>query len=90
MPALSKSPSNWVEIFSVPLAGNGQKLPLTESSDGIFVVPGELIISYGLGESGSIIYHFDEEGAALKQVTILWNDRRKPADPPENGVYPPA
>ena len=51
---------------------------------------GEMLVTYGLGESGSIIYHFDEEGAALKQVTILWNDRRKPAASPENEVCPPA
>lgn len=49
-----------------------------------------MLVTYGLGESGSIIYHFHEEGAALKQVTILWNDRRKPAASPENEVCPPA
>ena len=51
---------------------------------------GEMLVTYGLGESGSIIYHFDEEGAALKQVTVLWNDGRKPAASPENEVCPPA
>ena len=56
---------------------------------------GEFLVSYKYGESGSIIYHFDDTNAdgvisGIKQVTIEWYSTNNPNESIQSKNAPPA